>query len=270
MVRPSTAPSYEASCPRSYTPPKNGFPLGDALQFAPGALLLHPPPFLPVEEQQLPMGAPHQAPPPPPGAEKTLTCVKSPAPIVSGTGDRGFPARGFHAHAPPPPVPPGPPLPLVADAVPQHAPECPQQRDVSHTRARKQGGIGGVHAVQRPLRPGEGQHQALVGPGEAPGMVCLPPATRGSQPKPPPPPLPPPPPMPRPRPRPSPPRCLRGLLLLHPPPPAASFFFFFSSLFFSFFLFFSSFFFSFFLLFLSCSEESVDSSLEVWAAGREG
>ena len=42
----------------------------------------------------------------PTGAEKTLACVKSPAPIGSGTGDRGFPARGFHAHAPPPPPPP--------------------------------------------------------------------------------------------------------------------------------------------------------------------
>ena len=40
-------------------------------------------------------------------------------------------------------------------------------------------------------------------------------------------------------------------------------------LFFSFFLFFSSFFSSFFLLFLSCSKESVDSSLEESAAARE-
>ena len=38
MVRPSTAPSYEASCPGSYTPPQNGFPLGDALELTPGAL----------------------------------------------------------------------------------------------------------------------------------------------------------------------------------------------------------------------------------------
>ena len=65
MVRPLTAPSYEASCPGSYTPPPNGFPLGHALQLAPGALQLHPPPFLQVEEQQLPMGAPHQGPPRP-------------------------------------------------------------------------------------------------------------------------------------------------------------------------------------------------------------
>ena len=53
-----------------------------------------------------------------------------------------------------------------------------------------------------------------------------------------------------------------------PLPPAVSFFFLFSSFFFSFFLFFSLFF-SLFLLFLSCSEESVDSSLEDSAAGRE-
>ena len=51
-----------------------------------------------------------------------------------------------------------------------------------------------------------------------------------------------------------------------PLPPATSFFFLFSSFFFSFFLFFSPFFF-FFLPFLSCSEESVDSSLEESSAG---
>ena len=59
----------------------------------------------------------------PPGPEKSLAYVKSPAPIGSGMGDKGFLGRGFHAHAPPPPVPPAPPLPLVADAVPQHVPE---------------------------------------------------------------------------------------------------------------------------------------------------
>ena len=57
--------------------------------------------------------------------------------------------------------------------------------------------------------------------------------------------------------------------LFTPLPAAASFFFLFSCFFFSFFLFFSSFFVSFFLLFLSCSEESVASSLEESAAGRE-
>ena len=99
----------------------------------------------------------------PPGPEKTLACVQSPAPIGSGTGDRGFPTRGFHAHAPPPPpVPPGPPLPLVADAVPQHAPECPMRGDVSHLSTPKDGGIGGVPAAQRPLRPGEGEQQAWL------------------------------------------------------------------------------------------------------------
>ena len=38
IVRPSMAPWYETSSPCSYTPPPNGFPLGDALHFAPGAL----------------------------------------------------------------------------------------------------------------------------------------------------------------------------------------------------------------------------------------
>ena len=168
----------------------------------------------------------------------------------------------------PPPVALGPPLPLVVHEVPQHAPECRAQGDVSHFRARKKEGIGGVPAVRRPLRPGEGQHQALVGLAEAPGMVCPPPLQLGGRNQ-----------------KPLPPwplllhchvldlglhllHVLRGLLLLNPPPPDASFFFV-SSLFFSFFLFLSSFFFSFFLLFLSCSEESVDSSLEESAAGRE-
>ena len=44
-----------------------------------------------------------------------------------------------------------------------------------------------VTAVQRPLRPGEGQHQALVGLGEAPGMACLPPQPGGRNQNPPPP-----------------------------------------------------------------------------------
>ena len=60
MVRPSTAPSHKASCPRSYTPPKNGFPLWVALQFAARALQFHPPFFLLVEEASFPMGPPHQ------------------------------------------------------------------------------------------------------------------------------------------------------------------------------------------------------------------
>ena len=83
--------------PRVIQPPPNGFPLGDALQLAPGAQRLHPPPFLPVEEKQLLMEAPHQS---PRGPKKTLDCVKSPAAIGSGMGDRGFPGRSFHAHTP--------------------------------------------------------------------------------------------------------------------------------------------------------------------------
>ena len=164
---------------------------------------------------------------------------------------------------PPPPRTASPrPLHLVADAVPQHAPEYPAQGDVSHPRARKTGGIGGVPAVQRPLRPGEGQHQALVGLAEASGMGCPPPQPGGRNQNP----LP-----PAPSTATSFTSSMSSAAFSFFPslPPAASFFFFFSSLFFSFFLFFSSFFSSFFLLFLSCSEESVDSSLAESAAGRE-
>ena len=39
---------------------QNGFPTGDALQPAPGALQVHPPPFRPLEEAHFPMGPPHQ------------------------------------------------------------------------------------------------------------------------------------------------------------------------------------------------------------------
>ena len=60
MVRPSIAPCYEASCAGSFTPHENGFPLGDALQFAPRALQLHAPFFLPVEDAHFPIGPAHQ------------------------------------------------------------------------------------------------------------------------------------------------------------------------------------------------------------------
>ena len=60
MVRPSTAPLYADSFPRSYTPQKNAFPLWDALQFAPRALYFHRPSFLPPEEAYFRMGPPHQ------------------------------------------------------------------------------------------------------------------------------------------------------------------------------------------------------------------
>ena len=59
MVRPSTARSYQPSCPGSPPPPQNGFRSGDALQLAPKALQLHPPLFLQAEEAQLPKGPPH-------------------------------------------------------------------------------------------------------------------------------------------------------------------------------------------------------------------
>ena len=44
--------------PRVIRPPKNAFPLRDALQPAPGALQLHPPLSLPVKEAQFPTAGP--------------------------------------------------------------------------------------------------------------------------------------------------------------------------------------------------------------------
>ena len=198
MVRPSTAPSYEAPCPGSYSTKMDSH-WGMHSNLRPERYgFTHP--LSPSGETTAPTASSASS-APPPGPEKTLACVKSPAPFGSAMGDRGLPAKGFFGHAPPPPVPPGPPLPLVADEVPQHAPECPAQGGVSHLRARKKGGIGGVPALQRSLPPGEGQHVALVGLVEAPGIACLPPQPRGRNQNAPPPP----PPMPRPRPRPSPP-----------------------------------------------------------------
>ena len=51
--------------PKDIHPPQNGFPLGDALQLAPGALQLHPPPFLPLEEAHFPLPRPPSRPSPP-------------------------------------------------------------------------------------------------------------------------------------------------------------------------------------------------------------
>ena len=84
---------------------------------------------------------------------------------------QGLSLRGLPCPCPPiiPPAPP--PLPLVADAVPQHAPQCPAQGP--SPQGSKKWGISKVPAVQRFLRQWEGQHVALVGLVEAPGMACL-------------------------------------------------------------------------------------------------
>ena len=60
MVMPSTAPSYEASYPGSYTPPKMDSHCGMHSNLRPERCKLHPPFFLPVEEAQFLMGPPHQ------------------------------------------------------------------------------------------------------------------------------------------------------------------------------------------------------------------
>ena len=113
MVRPFTAPSYEASCPGSYTPPKMDSHWEMHSNLRPErCTFTHPRSFQwrnnnSQWERRIKR---------PPGPEKSLAYVKSQAQFDSGMGDRGFPARGFHAHARPPPVPRAPPLPLVATA----------------------------------------------------------------------------------------------------------------------------------------------------------
>ena len=106
MVKPSTAPWYEASCPGSYTPPKMDSHWGMHSNLRPvRCSFTHP-----CSSQRRNNSSQWELRiKRPPGAEKTLACVESPAPIGSGTLDRGFPARGFYTHAPPPPPPPPPP-----------------------------------------------------------------------------------------------------------------------------------------------------------------
>ena len=82
----------------------------------------------------------------PRGPVEILGCVKSPAPIGSGMGDKGFPGRGFHADAPPV-CRQAPPRTLVADAMPQKTANCLAQGNVSDHGARRKGGIGGVPTV---------------------------------------------------------------------------------------------------------------------------
>ena len=101
MVRPSTAPWYEASCPGSYPPQKMDSHRGMHSNVRPERYsFTHP------LSSQWRNNSPQWEPRinAPRGPEKTLDCIKSPAPFGSGMGDRGFPWRRFHAMPPPPPV----------------------------------------------------------------------------------------------------------------------------------------------------------------------
>ena len=106
MVRPSTAPSYDASCPGPYTPPKMDCHWGMHSNLRPVRCSFTHPRSSQWRNNSSQWELRNKR---PAGAEKTLAYVKSPAPISSGTGERGFPARGFHAHAPPPPRTASPP-----------------------------------------------------------------------------------------------------------------------------------------------------------------
>ena len=98
-------PLLRGLLPRVIHPRQNGFPLGDALQLAPGALQLHPPPFLPLEEAKFPMGPPHQG---PPRARKNFGLRPIPGPNWFRDGGQGLSRQGFPCPCPPR-VPPGPP-----------------------------------------------------------------------------------------------------------------------------------------------------------------
>ena len=102
-------PLVRGLLPRVIHPPQNGFPLGDALQLAPGALRLPPVPFLPVEEARFRMVPPHQG---PPQASKIVGWRQTPGGNWFGDGGQGFSRQGFfmsmpslRAATPPPPHP---------------------------------------------------------------------------------------------------------------------------------------------------------------------
>ena len=107
-VLPRCPPFFGARCGVSH------FPLWDALQFAPRALQLHPPFFLPVEEAQFSMGPPHQS---TARACKNFSLHQVPGTNWFGDGGQGFSRLGFPCPCPPC-VPPAPPRTLVPDAVP--------------------------------------------------------------------------------------------------------------------------------------------------------
>ena len=104
MVRPSTGPSYKASCPRSYIPPKMNS------HYVPRALQHHPPLFLQVEEAQFRMGPPHQG---TLRARKNFSLRQVPNINWFGDGGQRFSQLGFRCPCPRC-VLPGPPRNLVA------------------------------------------------------------------------------------------------------------------------------------------------------------
>ena len=63
MVRPSRAPSYEASCPGSYTPPKKWIPTGGCTPTCARSAAASPNPFPPSGGSKTPNGSPASRPP---------------------------------------------------------------------------------------------------------------------------------------------------------------------------------------------------------------
>ena len=109
MVRPLTAPLYEASCPGSYNPPKMDSHWGMHSNLRPERCSFTHPLFSHWRKHSSQLELHIKA---PSGPVKTLACVNSPAPIGSGMGDSGFPGKGFLCPCPPRPrVPPAPPPP---------------------------------------------------------------------------------------------------------------------------------------------------------------
>ena len=92
------APSYEASCPGSYTPPKMDSQWGMHSDLRPERCSFTHPLSSQWRKHSSPRGPRIKA---PRGPVKSLACVKSPAPIGSGMGGKAFRSKVFHAHAPP-------------------------------------------------------------------------------------------------------------------------------------------------------------------------
>ena len=95
MMRPSTACWYEASCPRSYIPPKWIPPGGCTPICAPSAAAS--PTFFLVAAAQFPKGPPH---PGTPRARKNLGLRPIRGTSWVGEGGQGFSSQGFPCPCP--------------------------------------------------------------------------------------------------------------------------------------------------------------------------
>ena len=180
-LRPSTVPSYEASCPGSHIPPQMDSQWGLHSNLRPEQCSFTHPLSSQWGKHSSQWDPRIKA---PRGPVKTLACIKSPA--VRGFGTLAFPAG---VSMPMPPLCAArPPAHPCCDAAPQKAAKCPAQGNGSHLGAQKEGGIGGVPIVQRSLYPRDGHHIALVGVAQAQCMAALTPQLR-NQPLPPPPPF---------------------------------------------------------------------------------